>query len=146
MNINPEIDWNSEELKCVCGTIIDVSNIIDECSERLDTFNPISSLNKEVICSCGRSYNVDLRLKINIDVESSVSLTHDIQYYDKNDKVIMPGFFEELQCEDEVNLWDGEYIYDNKVYRVVDGKVFYILSAETDENQMNIFQLEEVPV
>jgi len=66
-----------------------------------------------------------------------------IDKYDKDNQPLQANFFDNIVVGDKVNLWDGEYEYDNKIYRVLNEEVIYIVNAETDENQMSIFDMME---
>lgn len=146
-----KISYGSEVIDCVCGNKISFYEQVDDLRSELQFSGYTDSAEDtgEHECSqCHRKYELQIEASVTFSVDHTLltELETPNEYFDKDNQRLSPLYFESLMAGSVTNLWDGEYIHNNMSYRIDNGEVTYILSAETDENQMDIFEFEEVHV
>lgn len=145
-----KVHLDIEMIECVCGNEISFHELVNKMQDNIefsDVFETVESVDEYTCNKCGKKYELTLNASVIFKLNSYKLEAKETQVYlDKDNKLVDESYFKTLQIGDETNLWDGTYEVNNKIYRVDDGRMTYILSAETDENQMTIFDYEEVSV
>ncbi len=132
---------NNDILLCICGQTTNFTTVVEDISERMFDFgnNHHYSVEKINCDNCDRSFNVSVDATASFHYDTNIideNTPYEV-YKDKNQKEFEGSYFSDLQLNDNVShIWDGEYLHDNMIYKVIDGKISYILSAEIDPNQL----------
>ncbi|RHW31868.1 hypothetical protein [Oceanobacillus profundus] len=139
-----QVNTRNLVVNCHCGNKIDFEDLYDSTVNDLDSFSKLASFeNEELICdSCNRKYSLSLDISLDISIDHVALEELEEGYKSKHGEELPPTYFNELDLDDETLLEDGEYFVGKQVYRILDGKLLYKLSALTDENQMDLFELE----